>query len=384
VDGYGIKKIFRNRAEAREEVVAAINGARRRLWLLGVGISKIVRLSDDDLFTNLREKLAANASRAVHERFDARILMLNPLSSVGVFRTFLESTGNEVRKIIETPRSPANPPRDEPYFARKLYSDFRYARDAFRRHDEEFASVVRFYAHTPPCWLVIADDTAYYEPYTFGRPASAADPTLGHLMPVFKVESGADPALFEILQDHFDKLWLTTDVDMFHILTRMPDKNYLLCKIFTRRHEWLEHIYGVLFHCRNEQPYKKPFSDQRRHPRRHCKSGLKVTIRPLDDAGGKPVKAEKVLNFSRAGLALKLDGHRLKRGDMIRLEVIPRENEEQPEGVASDFDRIDQDAGYYVKSVLVDPCHGVFKVRHPKAGVESPIVGLAPYDPEQE
>jgi hypothetical protein len=37
-----------------------------------------------------------------------------------------------------------------------------------------------------------------------------------------------------------------------------------------------------------------------------------------------------------------------------------------------------------VKSVLVDPCHGVFKVRHPKAGVESPIVGLAPYDPEQE
>lgn len=74
-------------------------------------------------------------------------------------------------------------------FDQKLYSDFTHACDRLRSYPNVGATV-RFYTHTPTCWMMIVDNTSHFQPYTFGRSASRHQVSLciGDNMPVFKFQ----------------------------------------------------------------------------------------------------------------------------------------------------------------------------------------------------
>ena len=82
--------------------------------------------------------------------------------------------------------------------------------------------------------MMIVDNTAHFQPYTFGRSVSqhSSNLCIGANMPVFKFQMQPNGRPFEILEDHFLKLWLTSNVDLFHIEARIADRNRIIKDIF--------------------------------------------------------------------------------------------------------------------------------------------------------
>jgi hypothetical protein len=357
----GITKIFPSREEAKVEVLSAVKKAGQRLWILGVGLSQGFSLSDN--LNTIEEKVELARQRS--KRFDAKVLLLDALTSTGVFRTLLESNASKVGEIVNAARNYGDEYSDDPYFNEQLYRDFENDWTRFKGRSK-VDNIVRFYGHSPSCWLVIADDTAYFQPYTFGSapdlPKKVGNP-IGPLMPVFRFDGAANVRPFKILEDHFRKLWLTTNTDLFHVRARNAEAQDTLYEIFRTREYWLRQVYGALH---------KPGRERRQYPRKRCKSKLDNYVhRDTTQAAAKsPVKAEKVIDFSREGLALKLRNIKLKKGDHVKVEVMtPR----RPKGA-----RKKEKAGEYVKRMLVDPYDGKFRVVHAHEEGEYLIVGLQP------
>ena len=356
----GVSKIFPSRHDAEAEVHEAFKSATRRLWIIGIGLSQVFNLADhlNSIEQRIRE------ARQLHKRFDARILLLDALTSTGVFRSLLESSGEKAEEIVSTSRQFGDERPDDPYFNEQLYHDFKNAWSRFRGRPE-IDNTVRFYGHAPSCWLFIADDTAYFQPYTFGAPKNSTKTgasAIGPLMPVFKFE-GPTIRPFQILENHFERLWSTTDTDLFHVLARDAEAADSVHKIFHARGHWLRQVNGILH---------KPGRERRQYPRKICNSKLENYVRRDNKQGASqlPIKVEKVLNFSREGLAFRLK-MALKKGDRIRVETLtPR----RPKGAEKR-----EKAGEYVKKMLVDPYDGRFRVVHVRREGESRrVVGLQP------
>jgi len=51
-----------------------------------------------------------------------------------------------------------------------------------------------------------------YQPYTFG--VGLCSELIGDQLPIFEFRATDQAHTFEVLCDHFEKLWLTSDVDM--------------------------------------------------------------------------------------------------------------------------------------------------------------------------
>lgn len=134
-----------------------------------------------------------------------RNILKETLQDSAVFRTLLESTAHEAAKLINTDRS--NTESTDPFFHQRLYSDFTHACDRLRSYPN-VGAIGRFYTHTPTCWMMVVDNTAHFQPYTFGRSASKHPVNLciGDNMPVFKFQMQPKGRHFEILEDHFLKL----------------------------------------------------------------------------------------------------------------------------------------------------------------------------------
>ena len=352
----GITQVFLTREEARKDVLAAVRKASRRIFILGIGLSQVFSLPQNLSTIEKKIELAENTSST----FDARILLLDALTSTGVFRTLLETRGDKIEQILNASRYVGQETRDDPYFNQQLYRDFVNAWTGFKGNSR-IADIVRFYAHTPTCWLVMADDTAYFQPYTFGSSPNADehDGAIGPLMPVFKFEGGKRCRPFKILEDHFEKLWQTTNTDLFHVRARDPEAQDTLFNIFHSRGDWLRQVYAVLH---------QPGRERRRFPRKRCKSKLEIYIRKHKKQ--EPLKVDKVINFSQAGLAFRLKDIELKKGNIVNLQVL---TPQRPEGAL-----VKEKAGEYVKEMLVDPCKGRFRVVRVRKGVESLTVGLQP------
>jgi hypothetical protein len=162
--------------------------------------------------------------------------------------------------------------------------------------DPNFETAVRFYGHTPVCWLAIVDDKAYYQPYTFG--GVSANPEVGFQMPITKLRGRT--TTFRILEDHYNKLWVTSDTDLFLMGTRLKAKAETIWRTFRKLREedggkWLEHIDGIL-HNR--------WMERRPHLRQLCMTmGLAATITWVET--GEETKA-KVLDFSLEGTLLEI------------------------------------------------------------------------------
>lgn len=362
----GLADIYPSRAQVKQEVNDAMFAAKERLWLLGIGLYQEFNLRRGMVLPGLaaqRKNLCARTGPESDDWPPLRIMMLDPLSSIGVFRTFLECSEEQVAEIMGGAR--AEEFDGNPYFRRLVCSNFQNAVDLLvdRGGFEEF---VRFYAHTPTCWMVIADDTAYFQPYTFGN-VSENPPgnSIGHLMPVFKFVKGADNMPFEILEDHYRKLWLTTDNDLFHADAHARNRVTVLEHIFRQRFSWFEHISGVLLPSGGGDETKGSWHDRRKHPRRRCVSKVAQLIR--FDLGGQrhAVQVVKTINFSLKGLRVLLPAIPLEAEDGQPPRELTEDDWRGIEEVKLEIITIEGEnyiAAVFVRKRLVDACGGRFRV----------------------
>lgn len=326
----GIKDVYYSRHDARKQFKEDINKAKERIWLLGVGLN--VTLDLQELIPTLRKKKQ-------NKDFDVRILMLDAIRSTAVFRTFLESSPETVVKILDVySHEDPDPKGKDIYFHQRLHRKFEDTCNSLYDIDELQTSV-RFYGHTPLCWMVVVDEVIYFQPYTFGgRPKTppisveASSPqdttqadqeTMGDLMPVFKFQGDTDLRPFKVLEDHFKKLWSTSDIDLFHIQARQKAREHLVQEIFKTRDPWLKQVKGVLNNQRkkDEKPLNQKPDDKnaRNHMRQTCPDEFKVKLYRLGLNSALPLSA-RILDFSSNGMALSIKADGLSANQVVRLE----------------------------------------------------------------
>ena len=350
----GLTKIYRSRDDAHKDAVEAIGASRDRIWVLGVSLSEKVRL--DELIPVLHAKLKA--------RCDVRILLMNALRSPALFRTFLESPADEVMRIMSTDRT--MPPARDPYFRQRLYRDFDYALSILQAHPI-VGRAVRFYARDASCWLVIADKAAYYQPYTFGRPGNlpADNLCIGGYMPAFRFEGRRDAAgPFEILEDHFHKLWSTSGFDLFHMSAARADRETMLRRIFTLRRPWLESVSGVLYAARDGASAHLE-GDRRQFTRLPCEGTVGLAI-DWEESGTTRQVGATVVECSRGGMSAQLGGGLEPPADQI-VTVEVKEMVDSP-GVR------------YMIDELVEASGGSFRVK-PRGSEGSGVLRLQVAEP---
>lgn len=283
----GLKKVYDFRDEAvKAEIIQDIDNAKARVWLLGVGLSEKLDIKDHTLLQKLESK--------INDAVEVKILLLNGLQSPAVFRTFLESSCEDISKIIETERTNRRGLRtNKTYSEHSLYRSFKNAWEELELR-LKFQDKVRFYAHAPSCWLAIVDDKAYFQPYTFGDQTNDSNSrSSSSQMPIIKLQGQTEP--FGLVEDHFSKLWLTSDVDLFHMGARIKIKETILSKVFEERFEWFEHIYGVVCESAGK--------DRRNYPRQPCISPRMVATVRMED--GQKIDT-KIVNMSHDSALLEL------------------------------------------------------------------------------
>ncbi|MDQ3749252.1 MAG: hypothetical protein M3367_09625 [Acidobacteriota bacterium] len=335
---------FRNE-DAKDDLIEDVKNAKERIWLLGVGLSEEVRL----------EELLPILERKVKEvkNIEVKLLLLDALQSPAVFRTFLESDLTVFKNSFRDSQfknsfkdSPGSRFR-HPYFGQRLYRDFENAYEVLKKASN-FKAASRFYAHNPNCWLAIIDNTAYFQPYTFGGNIAQENLSIGSLLPVFKLQSKAEVDIFSILEDHFNKLWVTSNADLFHVGARIEDRDRVIKLILRGGKGWLKHVYGAL----NENK-KSPGKDRRRYPRKHCESPIRdVTVSWGMGKASRKINPE-IVDFSRESARLKLkESTYPAKGKTVKLEIPPDTGRDDREMLAAK----------YLKEKLVEPTKGTFKV----------------------
>jgi len=302
----GLTNIYYSRKDVKGDIYGAIENAEKRVWLLGITFSENIHL--DELLSTLNEKIAKG--------LDVKILLLDVFQDTAVFRTFLESTDPEAAKIIHADRSKSQP--NDPLFHQRLYSDFTHVCDRLESYPN-VGPAVRFYAHNPACWMMIVDNTAHFQPYTFGRSASqhSSNLCIGANMPVFKFQMQPNGRPFEILEDHFLKLWLTSNVDLFHIEARIADRNRIIKDIFDSQSSWFKHVFEVLHAPNGTMPFT---IDRRKFPRQTWEWNQPPLNVCLQDR--KTIIRATICNCSREGISLKLEATNLplNEGQIVTLQ----------------------------------------------------------------
>lgn len=299
----GLTRIYLNREAAQSDVDDTITNANSRVWLLAVAISEKVNL--EQFAEDLKKRLESSTNEK--QKFDLKILVADPLRSPAVFRSFLESTAKQNEAVYEYPRPSDENPLLDPFCGQTL---FKKVHRVFQLLDgpeyEIMRDAVRFYAHDPSCWLVIADQTAFFEPYTFGKPENVkAGCCIGGYFPVFKFERGGPEAKsFQILEDHFNKLWITTDTDWFHFRAKLSELTSVIDSVFKRRgDDWFRRVWQTL--AKDDAAGKY----ERRSPRRRCTSDGPIAIDVCwsENGSAQKVTANRIRDYSRTGISLTFE-----------------------------------------------------------------------------
>ncbi|MBD3237554.1 MAG: hypothetical protein GF330_12680 [Candidatus Eisenbacteria bacterium] len=306
-----IERIYVSRAEARSDILKAIEEAREKAWILAVSLDQTVRFDD------IHAALAKSRCPDVNQR----ILLLNGLRSPALFRAFLEEPPRHIRRILEHDRT-AEPSSRDPYFDTRVYDCFARALRVIARFPD-LTEKVRFYSHAPSCWLVIADGVAFFEPYTFGRVGSddpvAHPPKRPTRAPLFAFADSTRSEAYQILYRHFDRLWRTSDTDAFHARVTLEEDRQVLRRMFETRSRWLHEVYGALYGG-GADGTSLPL-DRRRHPRKLCAPQLGphiLTVHWQEDGRDAQLHAE-VRESSLSGLSL------LVRGEQSSLPTVGTE-----------------------------------------------------------
>ena len=303
--GCGLTNIYYSRKDTKDDIYNSVRNAEKRLWLLGIAHSEIVHL--DDLLSSLDEKISCG--------LDVRILLLDALQEAAVFRTLLESTASEASKIINTDRTEIK--HSDPFFHQRVYSDFIHACNRLRSYPNVGAKV-RFYTQTPNCWSMIVDNTVHFQPYTFGRKPDQAVTNLciGDNMPVFQFQKQKDAMTFEILEDHFLKIWITSNIDLFHAETRNADRGRIIKDIFDSHSWWFQQVHGALYGQKNSVACA---IEKRKFLRQLWGWEQPSLSLSLDDRK-KSVRVTSIRDYSSNGQALQIEEiSGLSIGDIVSL-----------------------------------------------------------------
>ena len=136
-------------------------------------------------------------------------------------------------------------------------------------------------------------------------------------MPVFKFQMQPNGRPFEILEDHFLKLWLTSNVDLFHIEARIADRNRIIKDIFDSHSSWFKHILDVLHAPNGTMPFT---IDRRKFPRQTWEWNQPPLNVCLQDR--KTIIRATICNCSREGISLKLEATDLplNEGQIVTLQ----------------------------------------------------------------
>jgi len=282
--------VYEDRAKAKNEVFSCIKAARVRVWIMGIAFSEEIKLSN--ILSNVGQRITQ------YPEFDVRILLMDVLRSPAVFRAFLESSPSQVKDMLSFDRKEL-PPNLDPYKQARMFVDFSRVYALLRNDYSHFRKYVKYYGQNPNCWMVLIDDTVFYQPYTFGRGdiPTQQKQCIGALMPVFKFEKKESINTFKIMEDHFSKIWLTSNHDMFHITARLADSDATISKIFEDRQAWLWHVYGSL--------YLKKHDTEKRRSSRICQTRIYVTIDKIKESETDRLKAT-VINYSAGGLGVEV------------------------------------------------------------------------------
>lgn len=295
VDGAGkcgLVAIYPNRRSVPSNEVRDAIRQSDRVWMLGVALSEEIGL-DDTLVRSLKDKIEREGKAQGETRNQVRILLADPLRSPAVFRTFLESPTPVLGRIVGI----GHQPPDLHHLAnQRLFSDANRTFGRLDNYGETFKRAVKFYAHSPSCWMILLDTVAYFQPYTFGRSLKPGRDSLGPWMPVFKFQRSPGTEIFDILADHIEKMWITTDVDLFHYAAREKDKEAILEGVFRVRRPWLQRVHKVLELERQDSP------DRRAYPRQICRSDPATKLTILWQQERCP--AAVVRDFSRVAISL--------------------------------------------------------------------------------
>ena len=234
----GIEKIYPNRNAAIDDIRKAIEFAQNRVWFLGIAFSSQLKMKD--FLYKVHKK-----SEELNE-FNYRILVMDALRSPAVFRSFLESEEERVKEMVDPIHNSGNMYL-HPYRSTRMFQDFSVTWDLLRK--PVYQKRVKYYAHNPNCWMVIADDVIFYQPYTFGKSSAGADNSacIGSLMPVFKIPASFKGDIYEILEDHYQKLWYSTAIEVSIVTSRFACQDKIISSIFGRRRAWLRFVYTSLY-----------------------------------------------------------------------------------------------------------------------------------------
>lgn len=234
----GIEAIFPNRKAAAPAILDAIRHARRRALFVGIC------LSEDVNFDSVQRCLHESSSDRYHEGpyglEDLRVLMLDPLCAAAIFRALLENPGAKFDGMLEEPFVVHG------YFDLKLYARADAVITELHFDEEIPDDKVRFYRASPPAWIVIVDDTAFFEPYSFAeaKDKKRFDTCPGAEMPVFRVsrsrEEADKPSFLEILEQHFETVWKTASCGMNEVRYKINDRDRQLGDLLERHMDLLK------------------------------------------------------------------------------------------------------------------------------------------------
>lgn len=166
---------------------------------------------------------------------------------------------------------------------------------------------------------MIIDNMAYFQPYTFGRSASQRSSNLciGSHMPVFKYQMQQSGKPFEILEDHFQKVWLMSGMDLFHMESRIADRNRIVKDIIDSHASRLKYLFDALHASKCHALYS---NDQRKFPRQRWEWKQPSLHVCLQDR--KTIIKASVCDYSREGVSLKVEAADLLRdkGQVVTLQ----------------------------------------------------------------
>lgn len=194
-DTLGIEHTYSDRDDATADVLAAIRGAEERVWIVAVGLAE-----------GISAQKVIDGIKLTQDK--VRILLLYGVCESAVMRACFDTTRKPLKvALLEGLLDPDPKERARTFQKTSLHHNFARSRDMFLKNP--LAESVRYYDMQPPCWLVIADDVGFHEPYTFASADPAGiDPCAGAEMPVQRVHNmGVGKDMFKILLRHYENLW---------------------------------------------------------------------------------------------------------------------------------------------------------------------------------
>jgi hypothetical protein len=312
----GLERIYLSRSEALPDISKAIQNAKTRITILGIAVSEKLRVGSHDLIVTLSKKKASGC--------EVKILLLDPLSISAIIRTLFESHPDDAEKLLHKDRTSRRQHRqgdEDPYFTQALYRDVGHAFAAILC-ESNLHSSLRFYHHSPTFWLVLVDDVLFFQPYTFGRSKDYPKDNLllCDYMPVMRFGKRLESATFDILADHVEKLWLTSNVHTQYHKHRLANSARILAERFRRHRHWCEHIYSALYAGMTDVPRSV---DRRTFPRRACE--LKPTpvfsISLVESL--QSIATARIRDYTPIGLGLELQsGAAPMKGQEVMLNLV--------------------------------------------------------------